>query len=181
MGVTSSPDPRHRTIRMWDAETGAAVGKPLEGHTDSVRSVAYSPDGRHIISGSDDHTIRMWDAETGLQSASLSRGTLTGCSPLLTLPMGATSSPDPQTRRFECGMRRLVLAVGKPLEGHTNWVTSVAYSPDGRHIISGSQTTRFECGMRRLGLQSASLSRGTLTRVQSVAYSPDGRHIISGS
>ena len=50
---------------MWDAETGAAVGNPLEGHTYSVQSVAYSPDGRYIISGSYDKTIRIWDAETG--------------------------------------------------------------------------------------------------------------------
>jgi WD40 repeat protein len=72
--VAYSPDGRHivsgsydRTIRIWDAETGAAVGNPLEGHTLSVSSVAYSPDGRHIISGSgsDDKTIRIWDAETG--------------------------------------------------------------------------------------------------------------------
>jgi WD40 repeat protein len=70
--VAYSPDGRHiisgsfdKTIRIWDAETGAAVGKPLEGHTDWVNSVAYSPDGRHIISGSYDKTIRIWDAETG--------------------------------------------------------------------------------------------------------------------
>jgi len=54
-----------KTIRIWDAETSAAVGKPLEGHSFSVWSVAYSPDGRHIISGSGDKTIRIWDAETG--------------------------------------------------------------------------------------------------------------------
>jgi WD40 repeat protein len=75
IGVTSvaySPDGRHiisgstdNTIRIWDAETGAAVGGPLQGHTDVVRSVACSPNGRHIISGSDDMTIRIWDAESG--------------------------------------------------------------------------------------------------------------------
>ena len=54
-----------RTIRIWDAETGSAVGEPLEGHTSYVWSVAYSPDGRHIVSGSLDKTIRIWDAETG--------------------------------------------------------------------------------------------------------------------
>ncbi|TDL24683.1 WD40 repeat-like protein, partial [Rickenella mellea] len=37
----------------------------LEGHTDYIRSVAFSPDGKHIVSGSDDKTIRVWDAETG--------------------------------------------------------------------------------------------------------------------
>jgi WD40 repeat protein len=44
---------------------GAAVGKPLEGHRECVICVACSPDGRHIISGSDDKTIRIWDAEIG--------------------------------------------------------------------------------------------------------------------
>jgi len=60
--VSGSDD---NTIRIWNAETGHAVGKPLEGHTRGVTSVAYSPDGRHIVSGSDDKTIRIWNAETG--------------------------------------------------------------------------------------------------------------------
>jgi WD40 repeat protein len=38
---------------------------PLQGHTDDINSVAFSPDGRLIVSGSDDHTIRIWDTGTG--------------------------------------------------------------------------------------------------------------------
>ena len=53
------------SIRTWDAETGAAAGEPLRGHTGSVQCVAYSPDGQHIISGSDDEAIRIWDTEAG--------------------------------------------------------------------------------------------------------------------
>jgi WD40 repeat protein len=53
------------TIRIRDAQTGAAVGQPLEGHTRYVTSVAYSPDGRTVVSGSHDNTIRIWDAQTG--------------------------------------------------------------------------------------------------------------------
>ena len=53
------------TIWIWDAKTGAAIGKPLEGHTHHVLSVAYSPDGQHILSGSRDSTIRIWDARNG--------------------------------------------------------------------------------------------------------------------
>ncbi|KAG2117466.1 hypothetical protein DEU56DRAFT_748096 [Suillus clintonianus] len=44
-------------------ETGKAVGAPFRGHTDSVRSVAISPDGKRIVSGSWDKTIRVWDIE----------------------------------------------------------------------------------------------------------------------
>ena len=72
MCISCSPDGYHivtglgdGTIRIWDAETGSAVGKSLEGHTDLVVSVAYSPDGRHIISGSFDQKIRIWNAENG--------------------------------------------------------------------------------------------------------------------
>jgi len=50
------------TVRLWDAKTGAAVGEPLSGHTSWVNSVAFSPDGQHIMSGSDDNTIRVWEA-----------------------------------------------------------------------------------------------------------------------
>ncbi|KAF8598155.1 WD40 repeat-like protein, partial [Ceratobasidium sp. AG-I] len=53
------------TIRIWDAHTGQRVGKPLEGHTSSVASVAYSHDSTRIVSGSGDNTIRIWDAHTG--------------------------------------------------------------------------------------------------------------------
>ena len=37
----------------------------LTGHSDGVRSVAYSPDGKHIVSGSDDRTVKIWGARTG--------------------------------------------------------------------------------------------------------------------
>jgi WD40 repeat protein len=83
------------TIRLWDAETGDAIGKPLQGHSTTVYSVASSPDGSRIVSGSRDNTIRLWDAETSD-------------------------------------------AIGKPLEGHSSIASSVAFSPDGSRIVSGS-------------------------------------------
>ena len=43
------------------------MGNSLQGHTYWAKSVAFSPDGRHIVSGSDDTTIRVWDAQTGVQ------------------------------------------------------------------------------------------------------------------
>ncbi|KIM23595.1 hypothetical protein M408DRAFT_77218, partial [Serendipita vermifera MAFF 305830] len=53
------------TVRVWDTETGEMVAGPIVGHTNWVNSVDFSPDGRRIVSGSDDMTVRIWDAETG--------------------------------------------------------------------------------------------------------------------
>ncbi|KAG2126823.1 WD40-repeat-containing domain protein [Suillus clintonianus] len=51
--------------------TGEAVGAPLQGHTGPVRSVSVSPDGKYIVSGSDDKIIRVWDLGTGETVGSL--------------------------------------------------------------------------------------------------------------
>ncbi|KAJ7464895.1 hypothetical protein B0H11DRAFT_2050263 [Mycena galericulata] len=51
-------------VQLWKAETGEALGDPLEGHNGWVTSVAFSPDGRKIVSGSHDQTVRLWNVET---------------------------------------------------------------------------------------------------------------------
>ena len=48
-------------IQLWNVETGAKFGEPLSGHTDAVTSVACSPDGVHIASGSGDESVRLWN------------------------------------------------------------------------------------------------------------------------
>ena len=53
-----------KTVRLWDAATGAVRGT-LEGHSGLVRAVAFSPDGQLVASASHDETVRLWDAATG--------------------------------------------------------------------------------------------------------------------
>jgi len=56
------------TERIRDAKTGVHLAT-LMGHSDWVRSVAFSPDGIRIASGSDNKTVRIWEAKTGVHLA----------------------------------------------------------------------------------------------------------------
>jgi WD40 repeat protein len=46
---------------------GASIGQPMEGHDHGITSIAFSPDGKQIASGSEDKTIQLWNVETGAQ------------------------------------------------------------------------------------------------------------------
>src|SRR5258706_406445 len=107
-------------------------------------SVASSPDGRHIISGSDDHTIRIWDAKTGAAVGDPLKGHTHSVRSVAYSPDGRhiiSGSDDHTIRIWDA---KTGTAVGDPLKGHTHSVLSIAYSSDGQHIVSGSydNTTR---------------------------------------
>ncbi|KIO01891.1 hypothetical protein M404DRAFT_961384 [Pisolithus tinctorius Marx 270] len=87
-------------------EDWPAVQLSLQGHNDIVSSVAFSPDGKRIVSGSWDKTVRVWDAERGVQIGSPLKGhTGTGKSPQLHSPlMGRGLSQAQRTRLRGSGM-----------------------------------------------------------------------------
>ena len=104
------------------------------------------------------------------------------CRQLLTLPMGGTSSLDLMTRQFESGMLRLALQLASlwkdTLPGR---VLSVAYSPNGQHIISGSSDKTIQIWNAETGSAVSKLLEVHTRPVGSVVYSPDEQYIISGS
>ena len=104
----------------------------------SVWSVAYSPSGHHIISGSSDRTIRIWDAETSTAVGNPLEGHTDRVLSVAYSPDGRhiVSGSDDLTIRIwdaETGA-----SVGSPLKGHAKSVNSVAYASDGQHIVSAS-------------------------------------------
>ncbi len=79
-GMAVSPDgqavaiAQAAEIRVWDLTSGRQLLN-LRGHTDRVISIAFSPDGHTLASGSDDHTVRLWDLQSGKQKSVLQGAT----------------------------------------------------------------------------------------------------------
>jgi WD40 repeat protein len=151
---------------------------PLKGHMDGVLRVAYSPDGRHIVSGSADATLKVWDAATGQGLLTLKGHTFLVTSVAYS-PDGrriVSGSWDKKLKVWNAGTGQDLLT----LKGHRNSVSSVAYSPDGRRIVSGSEDQTLKVWDAATGRDLLTL-KGHQDGVNSVGYSPDGRRIVSGS
>ena len=128
----------------------------LSGHTAGVNSAAYSPDGRRIVTASDDKTARIWDAATGAQLAVLS-GHNDVVDSAAYSPDGRriVTASDDKTARIWDAATGAQLAV---LSGHGDAVDSAAYSPDGRRIVTASYDKTARIWDAATGAQLAVLS-----------------------
>ena len=171
---------RNGSLQLWDAATGAPVGKPLTGHTLYVNSVAFSPDGKSIVSASRDHTLRLWDANTGDPLGKPLQSDSAVCSVAFS-PVGqriVSGGLDGNLRLWDATTGQ---TLGEPLKGHSQRVCAVAFSPDGQRIVSGGDDTTLRLWNAGTGQAVGEVLRGHTEAVYSVAYSPNGQRIVSGS
>ena len=194
--VTASWD---GTARVWDLRSPDPSTTPLvlRGHRAPIGAVAFSPDNRWLVTASGDSTARLWDVSALLN---------TGVSTLLPGPVrtgntGVSASLPGPARAGNTGVSASLkpgLTAPCVLRGHEGAVLAVAFSPDGRWLVTASQegTARL-WDLTILDPAAASTSANSLDRpgqaaeplvlgghgfgVNGVAFSPDSRWLVTAS
>ncbi|QIW98783.1 hypothetical protein AMS68_004301 [Peltaster fructicola] len=142
-----------KSVRIWDIKTGNLIERTEgdAGHKDSVYSVAFSPDGHFLVSGSLDKTIKMWELNNSTR--------------------GYQEHAPGQPKNGKCV---------RTFEGHKDFVLSVALTPDGLWVMSGSKDRGVQFWDPQTG-QAQLMLQGHKNSVISVAPSPRGGLFATGS
>jgi len=174
--------------------------KTLRGHLNGVRSVAFSPDGQRIATGSSDNTAKVWEAASGKEMLTLKghsevdggssfgsfvkemltlAWSIEGINSVAFSPDGqriVTGSLDRTAKVWDAASGRELLT----LKGHSGVLWSVAFSPDGQPIVTGSGDYTAKVWEAASGKELLTL-KGHSGGIMAAAFSPDGQRIVTGS
>jgi len=143
-------------------------------HNGSVSTVDFSPDGKYVVSGSDDGTARVWEAASGVEGARVNHAD--GVWPVAFSPDGiyVISGCDETARVWEAASGVEVARIT-----HDDIVRSVAFSPDGEYVVSGSWDGTARVWEAASGVEGARMTHQGY--VWSAIFSPNGKYVVSGS
>jgi WD40 repeat protein len=148
----------------------------LKEHTGMLWSASFAPDGRRLVTVSEDSTGRVWDAQTGAPLCVLRghRGPVRFAAFSSDGRYVITTSLDKTARIWDAETGREVAV----LEGHRNNVLRAAFSPDGRQVATASADHTARVWEARSGKQIHNLDQHTKP-VRDAIFTPDGKNILT--
>jgi WD40 repeat protein len=180
--VTFSPDSRwvaagdlSGVVRIWDLATGRerlSLKVSLEG----ILSLAFSPDGRWLLTSSADKTVKLWEVPAGREVRTLSAIDSVVWGAAFSGGLIAAGGSDKAVHLWEAATGREV----RSLIGHSERVTTLAFSNDGKLLASGGPDMSIRLWETESGREVRSLF-GHTGAVRGLAFSPDGRWLASAS
>ena len=151
--------------------------RTLKAHLSSINSMAFSPDGQILASGSADRTVKLWNLDSNVPLCTLS-GHSSLIDAVVFSPDGrllASGSWDHTIKLWDIETRELIHTLSD-----SGWIKSIAISSDGKTLFSGSADRTIKIWDLETSKVQKTLS-GHSSAVHSVAIAPEGRILASGS
>ncbi|MBD2532075.1 pentapeptide repeat-containing protein [Nostoc flagelliforme FACHB-838] len=174
-----------KTVRVWNLQ-GQCL-RVLKGHTQSVYAVHFAPDQQTLASSSNDTTIRIWDVSNG-NCLSVLQGHTSGVRCMRYSPDGqllASGCRDGSIRLWSNYLSHdrhpkphSINSSAKLLHGHADFVWGIAFSPDGRLLVSGGRDGTLRLWNVQDG-QSIHVLEGHTHDVYGLAISADSQLLVS--
>jgi len=184
---------RDKTLKVWNlhpisksnsiSPTSRIIGEGLmytfTGHSESINCIAMTPNGKMLVSGSEDNTLKLWNLQKRKYIATL-EGHEAGVKSVAFSPDGKILVSGSADNTIKLWQLPKVKAPTHTLTGHSDWVKCLAISPDGQILASGSQDKTIKLWNLATGELKSTLA-GHWREVNNLAISPDGRTLISCS